>query len=74
MKSTICAPGSAPGIHFQKVWAPMLQMSDGRLLVGDIGMTYREAIEQAEVDQERLNSQGASVVRCGIWNISGQRG
>ena len=70
MTSIISPADHTPVSHARAIWAPMLHTHDGRLLLGDFGMTYNEALDRAEVDRARLNSQGVVVLHCGVWNIS----
>lgn len=52
----------------RKNWVPMLKMKDGRLMLGQTGMTYIEACDEAEAERTRLESTGQPVDGVGVWN------
>lgn len=49
-------------------WVPMLEMMDGRLLKGRVGMTHGAALDEAEAERVRLESEGHRVKNVGAWN------
>jgi hypothetical protein len=46
----------------------MLEMMDGRLLKGRVGMTHEAALDEAEAERVRLESQGHRVKNVGAWS------